>query len=359
MSAQHSLLFELEEAMSGGSTLRRAVILQRVIDLFVSGAMHFSEEQVSLFDDVITRLSDKIETAARMELAERLAPIPNAPPIIVRKLAFDDEVAVAAPILTQSSRLDDDALVENAKTMGQGHLMAISRRQSVNAIVTDVIVVRGDRDVAHCIAGNSGARFSAGGYSTLVRRSTGDDSLAECVGLRADLPRNLYLQLLAKASETVRKKLQIANPHMSREIQQVIASIANRMASATAAASRNYVVAGLLIESLNEAGRLDENGLRDFAQACRFEEATAALAKLCSVPIAFAERAMVQVRPETLLILTKAAGHSWATVHSLLELRVHCGNVAYDLNECLASFEGLKRSTAEKVLQLQRLNQNP
>ncbi len=76
-----------------------------------------------------------------------------------------------------------------------------------------------------------------------------------------------------------------------------------------------------------------------------------------AVPIAFAERAMLQVRPETILIMTKAAGYSWATVKALLELRAcSCGFTSNNFDECLTSFEGLKRSTAEKVIQLQRLN---
>jgi uncharacterized protein (DUF2336 family) len=358
MTAQQSLISDLEEAMSCGLTSRRTEILRRVIDLFVNGAVYFSEEQVNLFDDVIAQLSDRIEIAARTELAERLAPIANAPPIIIRKLAFDDEVAVAAPVLTHSARLDDEALVENAKTKGQGHLMAISRRQSVSAAVTDVIVVRGDRDVARCVAGNSGAEFSASGYSTLVKRSEGDDAFCECVGSRPDLPRNLYLQLLAKASDSVRKKLQAMHLYASKEIQQVIESVADRMAATAALASRNYVAAQSLVESLHAAGVLGEANLLDFAQANKFEEATATLARLCNVPTEFAERAMLQARPESVLILNKAAGHSWTAVKALLELRAKsCGIMSDDLDECLTSFEGLKRSTAEKVIQLQRLNQ--
>jgi uncharacterized protein (DUF2336 family) len=358
MTAQQNLLSELEAAMATGSTARWAEILRRVTDLFINGAVYFSEEQVAPFDDVIAQLSEKIEIAARAELAERLAPIPNAPPTTIRKLAFDDNIAVAAPVLTQSPRLSDDDLTENAKTMGQGHLMAISRRHSVSAVVTDVLVERGSREVAHSIAGNAGAKFSEHGFSALVARSVGDDALCERVGLRRDIPRHLYLQLLAKASEIVRKKLQNANPLISPEIQQVIASVAGRMATTAAAASRSYVAARSAVESLHAAGLLGETELREFAVAGKFEEATVALSHLCGVPLAFAERAMLQKRPETVLILTKAAGHSWLTVEALLALRARsCGIAPDDLGECRVSFESLKRSTAEKVLQLQRLNQ--
>jgi uncharacterized protein (DUF2336 family) len=356
--APKSLIFELEEAISSDATARNAEKLRRVIDLFVNGAVHFSEEQIAVFDDVIGYLADKIETAARAELAERLAPIPNAPPIVIRKLAFDDEIVVAAPVLTLSARLGDEVLIENAKTKSHGHLMAISRRQSVSAVVTDVIVQRGNREVVRCIAANSGAKFSQGGYSTLVHRSAGDDELSTCVGLRPDVPRNVYLQLLAKASERVREKLRVAHPHASREIQEVIASIGSRMASTAAATSRNYLAAQAVVASLHAGGKLGEADLMNFALAGKFEEATAALAQLCNVPVEFAERAMLQKRPETVLILCKAVGYSWPTIEALLELRVRgCGLAPSDLDECLKSFEFLKRPTAEKVLHLQRLGQ--
>jgi uncharacterized protein (DUF2336 family) len=153
-------------------------------------------------------LADGIENSVRAEIAARLAPIPNAPPNIIRKFAFDAEIAVAGPVLTQSGRLDDATLVEISKAMSQGHLLAISRREALSEAVTDVLVERGDLDIVQSVAENPTAKFSQPGYSALVRRSEGDDQLASFVGLRPDLPRHLFLQLLAKASETVRKKFE-------------------------------------------------------------------------------------------------------------------------------------------------------
>jgi uncharacterized protein (DUF2336 family) len=353
MIEQQDLLFELEEARASGSAPRWAEMLRRATDLFVNGAVHLSAERIALFDDVVEQLSERIEVAARAELAERLAPIPNAPPRTIRKLAFDREIAVAAPVLTQSPRLSDNDLVENAKTMGKGHLMAISRRQSVSEAVTDVLVVRGDREVAYTIAGNAGAKFSTQGFSALVARSAGDDALCERVGLRPDVPRHLYLQLLAEASGVVRKKLQKGNPLVLPEIQQAIASVADRMATTAASTSRSFDAARSAVEWRHAAGILDENDLREFALAGKFEETTIALSKLCWIPLSFAERAILQARPETVLILVKAAGHSWLTAKALLALRAQsCGIISDDLDECMVSFECLKRSTAEKVLQL-------
>jgi len=136
-------------------------------------------------------------------LAHRLAPIPNAPSNITRILANDDEIRVAYPILAQSERLDDEALVQTARTKSQEHLLAISRRKSLGEIVTDVLVERGNQQVVLSTAKNSGARFSDSGLALLVRRSNGDDVLASYVGVRPDLPHDLFLTLLATASEMV------------------------------------------------------------------------------------------------------------------------------------------------------------
>src|SRR5436190_11561180 len=107
MKARQALIQDLEQAIAGRSLQSRATSLQDVTNLFIGQAASFNDEQIALFDDVISRLAAEIELAARIELARMLAPIPNAPPTIIRALAFDDAIDVAAPVLTQSERLGD------------------------------------------------------------------------------------------------------------------------------------------------------------------------------------------------------------------------------------------------------------
>src|SRR5204863_4052390 len=115
-------------AIAAGSNGRRREMLQRVTDLFIVGSPAYSDDEIDLFDDVITRLAAEIEQSARALLAVRLAPIPNAPPKIMRALASDDSIDVAAPVLAQS---DEPMLVETATRKSQEHLLAISRRRSL------------------------------------------------------------------------------------------------------------------------------------------------------------------------------------------------------------------------------------
>src|SRR5277367_5589913 len=107
---------DLLEAIAANTNLaKRAEILKQVTDLFVAGSSRYSDEQIELFDDVLNELIENIEVAARAACASRLARLPNAPGTVIRAFAFDDAIEVAEPVLTHSARLDEAALVENAR----------------------------------------------------------------------------------------------------------------------------------------------------------------------------------------------------------------------------------------------------
>src|ERR1700761_4423346 len=207
-ATSESLLDELQTTLAHGTVARRVETLRRVTDLFINGAVDYSNDQIELFDDVFQLLMRHIETSAKALLANRLAPIDAAPPQTIRELAFDDLIEIAAPVLSLSERLDDAALIETARTKSQAHLMAISIRRVLSGAVTDVLVRRGDDEVIQSTVNNPGAEFSERGFTRLVNRAEGDDDLATCLGMRPTIPRHLYLKLLAKASVMVRERLE-------------------------------------------------------------------------------------------------------------------------------------------------------
>src|SRR5947208_15452112 len=135
-----NLLDELQSTLTHGTVARRVETLRRVTDLFINGAVDYSDDQIGLFDDVFQCLIDHIETSAKTLLANRLAAIDTAPPPTIRALAFDDVIEVAGPVLSQSARPHDDRLIENARSKSQAHLMAISTRKVLSGAVTDVLV---------------------------------------------------------------------------------------------------------------------------------------------------------------------------------------------------------------------------
>src|SRR5262249_38831425 len=104
MHTHSSLMADLEDAIKIGSQDRRVETLRRVTDLFLSDADRLNDSQVGVFDDVLCHLIKRIESKAVAELSARLAPVDNAPIEVIRTLARDDEISVAGPILTQSTR---------------------------------------------------------------------------------------------------------------------------------------------------------------------------------------------------------------------------------------------------------------
>src|SRR5882672_8885895 len=106
MSIRVSLLPELDEVVQRGSAEKRAETLRKITSLFLESAPRLTDEQVALFDDVIGRLMTGCDTDTLAELARRIAWVVNAPPGVLRKLAGNDEIAVAEPVL-RDSRVDD------------------------------------------------------------------------------------------------------------------------------------------------------------------------------------------------------------------------------------------------------------
>ncbi len=91
-----NLLAELQDALAHGTVARRVETLRRVTDLFMYGVADYTNEQINVFDDVFHCLIEEIEVSAKSLLANRLAPVPKAPPRLIYTLAFDDEIEVAA-----------------------------------------------------------------------------------------------------------------------------------------------------------------------------------------------------------------------------------------------------------------------
>jgi len=349
-----ALIQELDNAVANVTPARRAEILTRITDVFVAGSDRYSTNQIELFDDVFVRIAAVIELSARATLAKRLAKMPRAPAMISRILASDGEIDVAGPVLEQCQRLDNETLVTTARTKSQKHLLAISRRSSLDEAVTDVLVERGDQPVVLSTASNPAARFSDKGYTILVKRSAGDDELTTRVALRPDIPREHLLRLLVRASHAVQVKLEAAHPSIANMIQSAVAEAATMILDEASAPSRDYVAARAHVEALHSAGRLGENQVAVFAAANQFEETAVALAVLCGLPIEAVDRAMIQDRPDAVLVMGKAIGMSWQTVKAILRMCAGARGISPgELEQCHTTFSRLKPATARQVIEFQ------
>jgi len=351
MTAATSLIPGLDEIVRHGDPKRLAEAARRIGELFLQGAANFRPDHVALFDGILIDLVPHAEIVARIDLAERLSLLGNAPRTLVGQLAREDEILIAGPLLRRSPVIDEQALVEIARAKGQGHLLAMSERPKLSPDLTDVIVRRGDRDVVRRTAGNAGAAFSQAGYSALIRRAGNDGVLTLTVGQREDLSGPHLKTLLEGSIDVIRRRLiEVVKPARQAAINRAIAEISG--APEIVEGRRDFVPAQRTILALHRAGELNEAAVLGFARNHRYEESVAALSAMSGVKIATLDRLITGDRYDPILILGKTVGFEWATVRALILLRLGPSRVPSpaDIESARVNFARLMPSTAERVV---------
>jgi len=354
IDSQETLIAELESAVRSGSSEARVKKLREVSTLFLSEAATLTDEQVNVFDDVLCRLMTRIETKALAELGQCLAPIDNAPVETIRKLAWNEEIMVAGPVLTTSKRLTTTDLTSIAKVRGESHLVAISKRETLETPLTDVLLERGGKEVVRTLAANTGARFSDGGYATLVGKAEGDDDLTETVGSRLDMPMKLFRELLARATETVRAKLlALLPPERYQQAMDILSSISEAVIGAR---KSGYEEAFKAVQRLHSKGRLDDATIRDFACAGQMAEVIAGLSILATSKIDVIADIINGVRNDAVLVPCKAAALSFDAVEAILKNRVREQKPSQQIIDLAKKdYSRLSVETAQKTLRFMQV----
>ena len=166
------------------------------------------------------------------------------------------------------------------------------------------------------------------------------------------------MKLIAKASASVRARLEAANPHFADDVSAVVNEVARRARAAPAAINKETTIAHGLVRSLFEDGRLDEHQVAVFAEARKFDETNAAIACLANVTVAVAENMMIESRDEGVFILAKVGGLSWSTVKAIINMRQELADIdATDIDAAKLTYERLRPSTAQQVLRFHRMQQ--
>lgn len=320
---------------------RKNELLKGVSSLFAFTSERCTLEQIEIYDDVISRLSEMVETEARIFAAEKIAPLRRAPERSVRKFANDDAEAVATPVLKQSPVLTDHDLVAIAEEKGNGHLKAIAQRSVLSEKVADIVVSRGDVEVRRLIAGNYGARLSEIALACIVQQALSDPRTAEILGRRPDTPDAVISQVIGKAVDQVRASV------MFEADAELEASLAEAARLAEARLSNSYWLGLYDFESAWEKVQI-QGGTRIVSEALlcqyavedRFSDVVATFALLADLDMEEAKHWLVRVDTEPFVVMARALGLRFTTVQEMLK----CGPWKHRLdhwqrNDALTQFQ--------------------
>jgi len=357
MSPSQLMITELEVALQNGSIAKRTELLRRVTDLFFGGTDTYSAEQLSLFDDVFSRLIDHIEGKVLSELSTRLAPIANAPAKVIQRLARDDDIVISGPVLQHSQRLTDDDLIEIAKSKSQEHLLKVSGRANLNEAVTDVLVERGDAQVVNEVAANAGARLSKEGFSKLVIFADRDERLMATVAGRTDIPPLLFRHVLARATDAVRERLLTSvKPDARDVIRKVLADVSRQMNGSLT--PHQYANAQKLVDSISRDTAQTKAKLWDFANSRRIPEMVVAMSVLSAVPIDLVDHLVNGSSQFGIVVLCKAIGLEWGIAHAVMRACRNQKAGPLQVKDLHDEYQQLSVSTAQRLLRFWQARQD-
>ena len=101
-----------------------------------------------LFEEVFIRLIARVDTTARTECRTGWRRSRNAPARRVRRLAEDDDITIARPVLKHVAGTDESDLVGIAETRTSHIYWPSGKRRRSLEPVTEKLVARGDREGA-------------------------------------------------------------------------------------------------------------------------------------------------------------------------------------------------------------------
>ncbi len=348
--ASVELVADLERAVQA-SPGRTAHLLGGVGKLLAATADRLSPDQLAFFDEVLIRLTDRVDVQVLAQLSEGLAKVPFGDLKILRHLLRHEEAAAAAPILQNAAWLSDDDLVEIAACRGPAHGMAIARRNCVSEAIVDILLDQGDTGVWVQLAKNPGAKFSPEGWLKLARMAERNDELADLLVGRADAPVDALRELLTRLPRSVRARLlKIAAPALRDAVTDVIEGVEAGIC-VKAPERVDYSDAQAKIAELNKLGKLNDSTVNRFATWREYRNLIAALSQLTTVPIETIEQMLHEGDSYGLAVACRASRLNWNTAQAVICNRPDKQRPPEDeIKRIAAAFESLNLSAAQQMI---------
>ncbi len=305
----------------------RSVLARRIAHLAPGLTADEQDRLRRVTYETLTVLARDQAARVRRVLAETLKEMADAPPDVMRRLAADVELVVAAPVLEFSPVLTDQDLLEIiASPPSTGALAAISRRARVREPVADAIALTGDSEAIAVLLSNSSAQIREETLDALIDQAPGmemwhdplvrrphlsphavarlaefvADHLVDVLADRDDLDR----ETARKVAQEVKRRLKLDQTQSEDEEENVPKPQPNRSPYHQAL-------------EMYRAGRLEEDIIVSALQARDLNFVQAAIAVRSGLPEAVVRRTVAARSAKGVASLAWKAGLSMATAEAL------------------------------------------
>ncbi|MDP3174060.1 MAG: DUF2336 domain-containing protein [Phenylobacterium sp.] len=356
-AAASTKLHDLIALAQEPSSERRRELMRGVTDLFFTGQALEGSSEMALFDEVLSQLAGEMEDAVRGELAARMSQAEVAPRGLLRKLARDESIDVARPVLEGSRALTDDDLLAVARTRGQDHLRAISQRVTVSEAVSEAIVERGDDHTLGMLLRNHGASLSRESEEQAVDRACENPALHEAVVSRRDLPADLLNEMYFVVEAQLRQQILERNAEMDpAHLDAALAVGRKTLAARDGALPADFAEAEQYVRSLRARNGVGPAVLAGFLRNRETTRFLVALCEMADIDFHTARRILERRELDALAIVCKAADFDRSLFLTFAVLILDReGNALGRAREYGELYEALARDVAQRTLRFWRL----
>lgn len=247
--------------------------------------------------EVLETLARDQLTRVRQLIAEAIKDVARAPAEVVdrvvKRLANDDEIAVAGPVLEHSPLLSEEdllAIIESAT--GQGPLAAIARRHGVGGAVSEAIVGRtiaadgrlsGDAAVITSLLANPSAQIREQTLDRIVEAAPEQTPWHEPLVRRPSLPASAIRRIAGFVAELLLNELQ-ARDDLDPETVKAVAKAVQHRIAAKGPKKPAKLTGRERAKQMHAAGKLDEDALSQALLSGERSFVAAGLALMASLP---------------------------------------------------------------------------
>lgn len=181
-----------------------------------------------LTHDTLSMLAKDQAVNVREVLSDALKEVADAPPDVIRRLAWDVEAAVATPVLRFSPVLTDQDLLDIITARpSDGAVAAISERSGVSEDVSDSIIQSNDDNAIGLLLGNHSAMIREQTLDKVIDRAIDVDIWHEPLAMRPRLPSGAAVKIARFVAEDILNKM-VERADLSPEIVGSVRAVVHK-----------------------------------------------------------------------------------------------------------------------------------
>jgi uncharacterized protein (DUF2336 family) len=309
-------LAQLAMNPQGGAS--REEIYLAVASLYRIQGAGLNERERELMREILRRLTQDVEMAIRIALAQRLAGDATVPHDLIL-LLVDDRIEVARPLILNSPLLTENDVLKLIANAGAGHQEAVAARPHIGVPITDALTKCENESVLMTLVRNATARISDSGYRTLVEKSRALTGLQEALIRRPDLPPQLANSMCEWVSDALKSFIQ-TNYRMAPQLVETALADAVRVVKNPDSKDAPADSARKLIDKLAGSGQLKTGFLMRVLSQGQVDLFDLAFSRMLGVPVAGFRTAFYGGGAHTVALCCRAVGIDRAVFATVFNL---------------------------------------